>query len=166
MERIISFFQKKEKPVSVSIGLMQEKDIPAFSEFMGKEHCMDLVKAKEYYSEVFRMPEQFTILIAKDENGRIVGGIETATDNHCGKKAGFVEWIFVDKKLRGRGIATKLYQEYEKELINKGDVYYILAGISSQNGASLRLHKKMGVASVYDGNKYFASYYKALMKKL
>lgn len=69
-----------------------------------------------------------TSILAK-ENGKVVGRIEYHFYGcmQCGTRMAYVDWVFVLKRYRHRGIAQKLFAEFEKDCRQIGiDQYYLI----------------------------------------
>jgi len=55
--------------------------------------------------------------------------------------------VYVDETVRGRGIGTQLVRGV-LDCAREQDLHVVMAGITSDNDASLRLHRKLGFAEV------------------
>lgn len=167
-QRILSLFPgEKVSGSTISIEPLEESEISPFLALLFKEIIggLDdggLPERESHYSKFLKEPEKYTFLAAKDKTGKIVGGIHGQINEFCGKKAGHVDYVFVDPQKRRRGIALKLYQAYEEILLKRGDIFYLWARIRDENVPSLQLHKKMGITQVCGSDGDMTSYYKAI----
>lgn len=75
------------------------------------------------------------------ENGKVLGRIEYHFYGcvQCGSRMAYVDWVYVLKKFRRRGIAQKLFAEFERDCRrNKIHQYYL---IRATNDAADRFYK-------------------------
>lgn len=90
-----------------------------------------------------------TSVLAK-ENGKVVGRIEYHFYGcmQCGTRMAYVDWVFVLKEYRHRGIAQKLFAEFEKDCRqNNIDQYYL---IRATNDDADRFYKNFSGARLSD----------------
>lgn len=78
-----------------------------------------------------------TMSILAKEDGRVVGRIEYHFYGcmQDGYRMGYVDWVYVRKDCRHRGIAQMLFAEFEKDCLrNNIDQYYLIRATNEEAG--------------------------------
>jgi ribosomal protein S18 acetylase RimI-like enzyme len=102
-------------------------------------------RTRKYYEAALSNPQKWSLLAAKDTDGKIFGILEAEIMGKDNDKVGLVHLIATSKTKRRQGVAMNLYQAYELILKNRGDVFGVMAGIYNTNYPSIGLHKKFGM---------------------
>jgi ribosomal protein S18 acetylase RimI-like enzyme len=148
--------------IAIAKEAIRDEIIP--EEFKGAIEDSIKARARKYYETAFFNPQKWSLLAAKDTDGKIFGILEAETIGKDNNKVGLVHLIGVSKAKRRQGVATNLYQTYESILRNRGDVLGIMAGIYNTNFPSIGLHEKFGMtkSSIKLMDRKGKAYYKAL----
>lgn len=93
---------------------------------------------------------------------KVLGIISISTLKVFGIKIGLIDDFIIHKKLRGKGVAQKLFSKAETEL-TAGGVDYIVLMSSKDRIASHKFYKKIGMAIFWLGVGIVA--YKKIRKK-
>lgn len=86
--------------------------------------------------------------IVYEEKGEVLGyAYASEWKSRCAYKHSVESTVYLNNKVKGKGIGTKLYQELLTR-IGKGDVHAVIGGIALPNDASIALHEKLGFEKV------------------
>ena len=90
----------------------------------------------------------FPVLVAEDVEGQVVGfGALTPFHPLAGYRFTVTGSLYVHANCRGKGVG-KILAESLLKAAKKRDVHSIIAGINSNNEASIQLHRSMGFQQV------------------
>jgi ribosomal protein S18 acetylase RimI-like enzyme len=161
MERFVGF--PEEPSPKAKIEFLKQSEIAQFI-VVAREAIRDEILPKErekskkqsikersmgYYEKALAKPHEWTLLRAKDPEGKIVGILEAEIIVIDGEKVGLVNLVGVSENKKRQGIATDLYRAYELILKERKDVSLLMAGIYDTNIPSLELHKKLGITKIF-----------------
>ena len=121
-------------------------------------------RTRSYYIKALFNSNDYTLLAAKDAEGKIFGVLEARIINMNGRKVGLVNLIGVSEDKRRHGTAMDLSRAYELILKKRKNVSGLMSGVFSTNRPSLGLRKKLGMTKIstkLTGDK-IGIYYKAL----
>lgn len=126
------------------------KDIPEIIKlYLGiwKDDKTNVKELKKYFLKKIKNKEGFVAL----EENKIVGFIGFSKEYFkivCSKRKSFqdsdyLDWVFVDKNYRGKGIAETLIKKFEQDA-KKRKVRRIFSTTILKNKPALNLHKRLG----------------------
>lgn len=110
--------------------------------------------------------------IIYEENGKVLGyAYASEWKSRCAYKHSVESTVYLNHKVLGKGIGTKLYRELLTRISLK-DVHAVIGGIALPNDESVALHEKLGFEKVaqfkevgYKFNKWIDVGYWELMFK-
>jgi len=79
------------------------------------------------------------------DNNKIVGFIGFSKGYF--NKSDFLDWVFVNKNYRGKGIAEELIKEFEKDA-KRRKVKRVFSTTVKKNRPAMKMHKKLGYEQV------------------
>jgi GNAT superfamily N-acetyltransferase len=141
----IAHFNESMKIRSVSLS-----DIPALTGLYLKiweDEFTDPRELKKYFLKKVKNKEGFVAV----EDNKLVGFIGFSKEYFrivCSRKRSFkdsdyLDWVFVHKDYRGKGIAEELIKKFEKNA-KKRRVRRIYSTTIPKNKAAIKMHKKLG----------------------
>lgn len=151
-------------PTTLAIGDLKREEIGEFVKVMhaGIDSQSELSEAEKvgikdrrsehFYLNALANPKS-TVLVAKDKQGRIVGGLhgeeshgpEDMIDGH---KIGYVLFVAKDPASKEKGVGQSLYGAYEEKLFGLG-ASFMMAAVDHTNQGSLVFHERAGMSYVY-----------------
>lgn len=96
-----------------------------------------------YYENALNDPDYHAIFVVKDQEGKIIGDLETTKFQVEGLNIGFINWINIDPAARQRNIALELYRQYEKYAQQEGFIF-VMANVRHANIPSRSLLRRAG----------------------
>lgn len=122
-----------------------------FQEKYHKDLNISSENIKKEFEELLSNPKRTAIIL--EEDNKIIGYIIGSLYINVYRKATFIDDLFIDKKYRKKGFATKLLNEFFKWSASK-EAKSIGLGVHLENHKALKLYKKLGFSITnYEMNK-------------
>jgi len=121
---------------------LKRKEERDYSKITGRKikYPTDKILRKEFNESI--SSDKNLILFAK-ENKEMIGYIQCNYTKNPYSKLGYIDDLFVLKKFRRKGIATKLIVEFTKILKKKG-YKKLQMSVNTRNTNAISLYKKLG----------------------
>lgn len=128
----------------VKIRRFEKKDVKEVIKLChGVWPDLTISELKKYFAKKIRNHDNNGFVVI--DNNKIVGFIGFSKSYF--RDSDYLDWVFVDKKYRSKGIAEKLVKEFEKDA-KKRKTRRIFSTTIKKNKPALNMHKKLGYKKV------------------
>ena len=108
----------------------------------GKNKIPSKSSIKKEFDRIISSNED--ILIFSEEDGKIMGYIHGKLKRNYWSSGGNIEYLFISKKYRRRGIATKLINEFVLMMKKKKNFVKVTLMVNIKNRNAEKLYRKLG----------------------